>query len=584
MQAPMKDIVIQHRSPSPQRWRVARRIYAFVVGGVLAVLALLLMRSGLSDGLQVLLAGALGGFAVVLVLISFRLSRATSMERIGDLHARVEEAIRNGARPNIEVTGWSAFDALGDATLRLSIQYEERLQAILRERDDFCRLAEDAVGLDAYFGPRGRLLWVSPSIERITGRTREECLDAPDLTELWVYAKDHAMMRDLARRSLQGEAREDHELRIQHRDGTLTWYSCRWHPRRGPADEILGVRFSAQNIQRRKDAEFKLLETVAALRRAQALKDHYLNRSNEERMRLAALLDIVALGIVFIDRDRRVVYINQPALDIWQLGDRDMVVGMRDEVLIDQTIRLRVDDEGFRAHLEGVLADRGRSRPYDIPMLDGRIIREISAVVLSPEGERAIGRVWIYEDVTEERQAAKRLTDLAERDPLTGLYNRRRFMEELERQIFDTGRRREQLGLLSFDLDGFKAINDTYGHQAGDEVLISLASEVGGVVRRNEMLFRLGGDEFALLVANTDEERMVQLATRVLARIRELKFTFEGQSAVVTVSLGIALSPLHAEDRGELIAQADRAMYSAKLHGKNRWEVAGGQSTESRLE
>ncbi|MDQ8023564.1 MAG: diguanylate cyclase [Moraxellaceae bacterium] len=559
---------------SPSRWRLVRRAYC-VAAGVSIALVYLALRMAVPARLQELvIALVMAVMGLVLTLLAFRLSRATSMGRVDDLTRRVDQAVESGGFPQLDDTGWSAFDALAQAISRFAAQRVDTLARVRAECDHFRMLAEDAISLEAYFGGNGRLLWVNPAIEAITGHTVEECLKSHDLIDLWIYTKDQALMRDLARRSLLGESREDHELRIQHRGGGVTWFACRWHPRRDELGRVVGVRFSAQNIQRRKDAELKLLETVAALRRAQALKEHYLNRSNEERMRLASLLDIVQLGILFVDRDHRVVYINQPALDIWNLGTRDTVVGARDEVLIDRTIHLRSDDEAYRTHVAEVLSHRGFSEPYDIKMSDGRIIRDLSAIVPALEGEGGIGRVWIYEDVTEELRAAQRLIDLAERDPLTGLFNRRRFMEELERQIADAMRRGEQLGLLSFDLDGFKAVNDNHGHQAGDEVLTRLANEVSAVIRRNEMLFRLGGDEFALLVSNTDAEPMEQLARRVLQRVSGIEFQFGGQAVSITVSMGIALAPHHAAERNALIAMADRAMYAAKMQGKNRVQFA----------
>jgi diguanylate cyclase (GGDEF)-like protein len=291
-------------------------------------------------------------------------------------------------------------------------------------------------------------------------------------------------------------------------------------------------------------------------------------------MRLSSLLDTVEQGILFVDRDRRIVYINQPCVEMWQLSSREAIVGTRDMLLIERTQNMRANDNEYLRHVEEVVSSRQNSEPFDILLNDGRIVREVSAVVPSADETKPIGRVWVFEDVTEARYAEQRLTELAERDPLTGLYNRRRFLEEIARHLADGVRRTEEVGLMSFDLDGFKAINDTFGHQAGDEVLIRLAAEIGSIVRRNEMFFRLGGDEFAILVANTSTERMEQLARRVLDKAGGLIFNFDGTLASVTVSVGVAIAPNHANTLDALIAAADRAMYQAKMQGKNRCEVA----------
>lgn len=558
---------------SPGRWRMARRLYA--LGAALLVM-LITWRFSTSDPLQTaVLALSLGATVLILVVLAFRLARGTSMGRVDELRERVQEAIRSQTLPVLPHGGWSAFDELGDAIVQWAHGAEQRLARARQEVQWYRQLAEDSVGIEAYFSRGGRLLWLNPATERVTGYSLQECFEATDLVDLWVYVKDRPLMKELARRGLGGEAREDHELRIQHRDGNLRWFSCRWSVNRDDKGQISGVRFSAQDIQRRKDVELKLLETVAALRRAQALKEHYLKRSNDEKMRLSSLLDTVEQGILFVDRDRRIVYINQPCVELWQLASREAIVGTRDTLLIERTQNMRSNDEAYMRHVEEVVVSRQNSEPFDVLLNDGRIIREVSAVVPSSDGSKPIGRVWVFEDVTEARYSEQRLTELAERDPLTGLYNRRRFLEEIERHLVDNQRRSEQVGLMSFDLDGFKGINDTFGHQAGDEVLIRLAAEIGSIVRRNEMFFRLGGDEFAILVANTSTERMEQLARRVLERAGELIFNFDGTLASVTLSIGVAVAPDHARTVDTLIAAADRAMYQAKTQGKNRCEVAG---------
>lgn len=567
---------------SARSWRVIRR--GFAAGAAILIGLLAWFNDRVDGGLWADLAGAaiLALATYGALTLALRAARRTSMQRAEDLTARLDEALANGREPVLTHTGWSAFDALSAAIQRTLSDRNAQLAHQRMEADHYRMLAEGSVGLEAYFSPRGRLLWVSPAVEPITGHTQEECYASHDIIDLWVYQKDRALIRELAARARSGESREDHELRLAHRDGRTTWFTCRWYPQRDAAGNVIGMRFSAQSIQSRKDAELKLLETVAALRRAQALKEHYLSRSNDERMRLASLLDTVQLGILFVDRDRRVVYINQPAVELWQLPDRDALVGARDEVLIDHTRPLRLDDVSYRRHIEEVLSLRGRSEPFDVHLTDGRVIREVSALVPSSDGSRAIGRVWVFEDVTEAHHAARRLTELAERDPLTGLYNRRRFLEELDRHLADAERRQEEVGLISFDLDGFKAINDSFGHQAGDEVLIELSNQVGAIVRRNELFFRLGGDEFAILVANTDADSMAQLSRRVLARAASLAFSFDGIQAGITLSLGFAIAPRHARDPMGLVAAADRAMYAAKAQGKNRWESATGQDEAER--
>ena len=147
--------------------------------------------------------------------------------------------------------------------------------------------------------------------------------------------------------------------------------------------------------------------------------------------------------------------------------------------------------------------------------------------------------------------------------------------------LADASRREVPLGLLAIDLDGFKPINDEFGHQAGDAVLVALASAVGDVVRRNEMFCRLGGDEFALLVPDTSTDELCELARRVLDVITGLRFEFAGRTVGLSASIGIAVYPQHATDAEDLIAVADQAMYFSKNAGRGRWTLANRCAGES---
>ncbi|GAB4174640.1 MAG: hypothetical protein Fur0039_16680 [Rhodocyclaceae bacterium] len=440
------------------------------------------------------------------------------------------------------------------------------------EFTDFRGIAETAYGIEAWFEPGGRLRWVNRSIERVVGYTPAQCLEAPNLVELLVYEKDRGYVTELARRAAEGAVSGSAEVRLRRKDGSLVWVAMFWRSLHDSSG-ARGLRLSAIEIQSRKEAELQLLDTVAELRRTRALQDHFLNRSNEERARLEALLNVVQLGVLFMDNDHRVVFCNKPFKRIWGLPESETLTGMREAVLLDRTAALRSDDAGYRHHVEHALARKQLSEPYECTLADGRTIRDLCTPVAGAGRDRITGRIWIFEDITEQKRAQARLVELAERDPLTHLYNRRRFLEELDRMLADATRRGSQLGLLAFDLDGFKPINDRYGHQAGDEVLKAIAHEVGAVIRRNEIFFRVGGDEFAILAPDVGEENLTKLARRICAKIAHLPLAFEGKPAGITASVGIALYPLHAGSAAELTARGDQAMYDAKACGKNTWRV-----------
>ncbi len=444
-------------------------------------------------------------------------------------------------------------------------------------------LAGGVHGVEALFDLGGRLIWISPSIERLTGRTPDECLAAPDALALLVHDSDRKYCLRMAQRVAEQGGAEDFEMRLVRSDGRVCWVACHWRPIGKDSTRPEGLRMSAEDIQARKETEYKLLETVTELRRAQALREHYLARSNDERQRLSALLNVIRLGILFMDRDHRVLYYNRAMLDIWGFPPDENLIGVRDVVLQSRVADLLERPESYFHHVQSVVKVHAVSDPYEIRFRDGRTVTDVSAVVEGGQGKRGIGRVWIYEDVTEQRRIARRLVELAERDPLTNLFNRRRFHEELDRHLADAGRRGVQVGLVAIDLDGFKPINDEFGHQAGDRVLVGLAQGVGAIIRRNELFFRLGGDEFGILVPDSNEEELSELARRIVEGVEALRFEFDGKRVGLTASVGISLYPRHARDAEELIGAADRAMYRAKSEGRNQWSIAGSECESDRM-
>jgi diguanylate cyclase (GGDEF)-like protein len=172
------------------------------------------------------------------------------------------------------------------------------------------------------------------------------------------------------------------------------------------------------------------------------------------------------------------------------------------------------------------------------------------------------------------------LRRLATRDQLTGLLNRREY-DRIVAEEEDRARRFGQpLSLVIIDLDHFKAVNDTYGHAAGDEVLRESARRVGGAIRTVDRAFRLGGEEFALVLVQTGPESALEVARRAIAAIAARPIPLaDGTELAVTASAGLAHYPADAANAAELFAASDRALYAAKAAGRNRaqpaWENRG---------
>ena len=195
---------------------------------------------------------------------------------------------------------------------------------------------------------------------------------------------------------------------------------------------------------------------------------------------------------------------------------------------------------------------------------------------MADQHERNHNRVLRLNSELEERVARRthQLRELAARDPLTGLYNRRHFNEMLEQQLAEAQRYGTDLSCLMIDLDNFKAVNDSQGHQRGDHLLIVAAQTIRDQLRGSDVAARFGGDEFVVLLPQTDGDRARVLGERVMAQFAT-ESSRDNVGALATLSVGIAsYQQLEQRDAGALIRAADRALYRAKSAGRNRLVVA----------
>ncbi len=176
----------------------------------------------------------------------------------------------------------------------------------------------------------------------------------------------------------------------------------------------------------------------------------------------------------------------------------------------------------------------------------------------------------IKEDITDRKRSEERIHFLANFDSLTGLPNRFQLEERLKYVISDAKRNSEQFSIIFLDLDHFKEINDTLGHDAGDALLIELSNRFKAILREVDTVSRLGGDEFIFLLPNTSSSGASHIAEKLL-KIIETPCKFNGNDMLVTASIGIAIYPEDGLDQQTLFKNADTAMYEAKQSGRNRY-------------
>ncbi len=199
---------------------------------------------------------------------------------------------------------------------------------------------------------------------------------------------------------------------------------------------------------------------------------------------------------------------------------------------------------------------------------------------------QVIRRVAMSSDITEQRRGEEIVRKQANIDPLTGLPNRRLFLDRLQRAINQSHRGQQKLALLFLDLDHFKDINDTLGHDAGDLLLQQTTQRLTACIRETDTLARPGGDEFTLIMGELHEFNSIERVAQAILQAMIAPFQLKEERCYVSVSIGIALFPDDADSLEDLLKKADQAMYAAKNLGRNRFcyfTPAMQDAAESRL-
>lgn len=204
---------------------------------------------------------------------------------------------------------------------------------------------------------------------------------------------------------------------------------------------------------------------------------------------------------------------------------------------------------------------------------DGSLTAEMLTISAVKDSEGEIQHfVALFTDITTIKKHEKELEHLAQHDALTSLPNRALFWDRLQQAIAEAQRYNTYFAVVYIDLDGFKEINDTYGHTIGDELLITVATRIASLLRQNETIARLGGDEFIALLTHLKEPKeCVTILNRILEVMQD-EIVVNEIDLHVSASLGVSIYPCDTLDAEELIAQADKAMYHAKQSGKNNYK------------
>lgn len=297
---------------------------------------------------------------------------------------------------------------------------------------------------------------------------------------------------------------------------------------------------------------------------AESLEQYATVKEMETRL-FGAILVASPDPIYVLDTAGRFIYANKATADLFALAPQ-AIIG---KTTFDLGFPFAAD---FQCNLDSVVASQSTYRGKFVHTFasgQGERFEYVLAPVLD-ENANTEATVCISRDITEQALAEEKVWYHAHHDPLTGLPNRRLFLDRLEQAVRHARRGSQPLSIIFMDLDGFKEVNDSLGHEAGDRVLSDVAARLTASVRENDIVSRLGGDEFTVILSGAQQRRDVELVVQTIMDAIALPFQLAQQLVRISVSVGISSYPRDASTPVSLLQAADQAMYQAKKSGSNQ--------------
>ncbi len=299
---------------------------------------------------------------------------------------------------------------------------------------------------------------------------------------------------------------------------------------------------------------------------ADLLREHpqlaaYVDGLRAERDTFEQAFDHAPIGMALVGLDGRILRVNAALCEMLERTEPDLLVRRWDDLV--HADDAAGDRELKRLVLDGLLPSYATETRCLTQ--SGRVLWSALAVSLVRDADGGARHfVSQIQDISERKRVEADLRHAADHDALTGLINRRRFGRDLDRQVERSRRYGEPAAVVVLDLDHLKDVNDTLGHQAGDELLVRVAGALSARLRSTDVLARLGGDEFAALLNRVTPDEALMVADALVRSVGDL------EAGICTASAGVAAFAGGSPSASELLGVADRAMYAAKSAGRDR--------------
>lgn len=442
------------------------------------------------------------------------------------------------------------FELMSRMTQLAGIAIERRMaESALRASETRYRRLFDNVMEGVYSSTReGRFVSVNPALARMVGlSSASELLSLPTETIYQNPAERGAIIEALER---DGEIRNA-EFQLRRVDGTTLTVIESARAVRDENGILIGYEGTISDITERKRAETAVFD---------------------EKEKAQVTLQSIGDAVITTDASGRIDYLNPVAEDLTGWDTQEARGKSLPEVMniFNEATREPLEDPVSRSLREGrVIA------VVDQTVMVNRRGQEVaiqdSAAPIRDRSGRIIGAVMVFHDVSKERRLRRALAYQASHDALTGLINRREFENRLNEALL-TARADESMThvLLYLDLDQFKLVNDTCGHQAGDRLLKQITGLLQTRIRTSDTIARLGGDEFGILLQDCTAERAAKIADCLRQAIREYRFEWQERAMNIGVSIGIVEITSTSESITSVMSAADVACYAAKDSGRNR--------------